>query len=57
MQLGDGDDAAAMREELGDLLLNVAFQIVIAEEEERFGLEDVAGSLIAKMVPALKTPR
>ncbi len=44
-----GDDQAAA-DELGDLLLHLAFQIVIAEEEGRFGLEDVAGSLIAKMV-------
>ena len=44
-----GDDAAIV-DELGDLLLHLAFQIAIAEEEERFGLEEVAGSLIAKMV-------
>ena len=44
-----GDDDAAV-DELGDLLLHLAFQIAIAEEEERFGLDDVAGSTIAKMV-------
>ena len=44
-----GDDEATV-DELGDLLLHLAFQIAIAEEEGRFGLEDVAGSLIAKMV-------
>jgi tetrapyrrole methylase family protein/MazG family protein len=44
-----GDDEATI-DELGDLLLHLAFQIAIAEEEGRFGLEDVAGSLIAKMV-------
>jgi MazG family protein len=44
-----GDDEAIV-DELGDLLLHLAFQIVIAEEEERFTLEDLAGSLIAKMV-------
>ncbi len=44
-----GDDAGVV-DELGDLLLHLAFQIAIAEEEKRFGLEDVAGSLIAKMV-------
>jgi len=44
-----GDDEATV-DELGDLLLHLAFQIAIAEEEKRFGLEDVAGSLIAKMV-------
>ena len=44
-----GDDRAAM-DELGDLLLHLAFQIVIAEEEDRFDLAAVAGGLIAKMV-------
>lgn len=44
-----GDDAAAA-DELGDLLLHLAFQIVIAEEEGRFDLSAVAGGLIAKMV-------
>ena len=44
-----GHDAAIV-DELGDLLLHLAFQIAIAEEEDRFGLEEVAGSLIAKMV-------
>jgi MazG family protein len=44
-----GDDPAAV-DELGDLLLHLAFQIVIAEEEGRFDVEAVAGGLIAKMV-------
>jgi MazG family protein len=44
-----GDDRAAS-DELGDLLLHLAFQIVIAEEETRFDMEAVAGGLIAKMV-------
>ncbi|HET6638404.1 MAG TPA: nucleoside triphosphate pyrophosphohydrolase [Gemmatimonadota bacterium] len=44
-----GDDRAAT-DELGDLLLHVAFQIVIAEEEARFDMQAVAGGLIAKMV-------
>ena len=44
-----GDDGAAA-DELGDLLLHLAFQIVIAEEESRFDLPTVAGGLIAKMV-------
>jgi MazG family protein len=47
VEAGD-DDAAA--DELGDLLLHLAFQIVIAEEEGRFDLPAVAGALIAKMV-------
>src|SRR6059036_2604128 len=44
------DDAAALRDELGDLLLHLAFQIVIGEERDvrrrvrhaRAGREDVA---------------
>lgn len=44
-----GDDRAAA-DELGDLLLHLAFQIVIAEEEGRFDLRAVAGGLIDKMV-------
>ena len=43
------DDAAAAREELGDLLLNVAFQIVIAEERQQFAAEDVVRTLEEKM--------
>jgi MazG family protein len=44
-----GDDLATA-DELGDLLLHLAFQIVIGEEEGRFDLSTVAGGLIAKMV-------
>jgi MazG family protein len=43
------DDRAAMRDELGDLLLNVAFQIAIAEERGWFGAEDVTRGLEEKM--------
>jgi MazG family protein len=42
-------DEAALREELGDLLLQVLFHSVIAEEHGAFDLHDVAASLIAKM--------
>ena len=42
-------DAAALREELGDLLLNVAFQVVLAEEAGTFGRADVAEALEQKM--------
>jgi len=38
-----------MREELGDLLLQVLFHSVIAEEREEFDVNDVARGLIAKM--------
>jgi MazG family protein len=43
------DDGDAIRDELGDLLLNVAFQIVIAEEQRRFDAEAVVGGLESKM--------
>jgi MazG family protein len=44
-----GGDDALLREELGDLLLQVLFHSVIAEERGAFDLHDVAASLIAKM--------
>ncbi len=43
-----GDDAD-LRGELGDLLLNVAFQIVLAEERGAFAADDVVEALEAKM--------
>ncbi len=43
-----GDDRL-LREELGDLLLQVLFHSVIAEERAAFDLHDVAGGLVAKM--------
>jgi len=43
------EDPAALREELGDLLLNLAFQLVIAEEDRRFDAWDVWTSLDEKM--------
>lgn len=49
------DDALRMgndgmiRDELGDLLLQVVFHSVIAEERDAFDLHDVAAALIAKM--------
>ena len=42
-------DARQMREELGDVLLQVLFHSVIAEEEGEFGAGDVAAALIDKM--------
>jgi MazG family protein len=46
--LREGDDAA-MCSELGDVLLQVLFHAVIAEERGAFGPEQVAGSLVGKM--------
>src|SRR5512141_931974 len=42
-------DEPGLRSELGDLLLNVAFQIVLAEERSAFTAEDVVATLEAKM--------
>lgn len=46
--LREGNDEA-MCGELGDVLLQVLFHAVIAEERGAFGPEDVAGSLVGKM--------
>jgi MazG family protein len=46
--LSEGD-AAAIREEVADLLLHLAWQLVIAEEQEEFSPEEVADDLERKM--------
>lgn len=46
--IGDGDDEA-LASELGDLLLNVAFQIVLAEERGAFDAETVVRGMEEKM--------
>jgi MazG family protein len=43
------DDADAIRVELGDLLLHLAFQVVLAEERAQFGPEDLARQVEEKM--------
>src|SRR5690606_28370035 len=43
-----GDDTR-MRDELGDVLLQVLFHSVVAEERGAFDVHDVAGGLIGKM--------
>jgi MazG family protein len=43
------ENDADLRGELGDLLLNVAFQIVLAEERRAFSADDVVRALEAKM--------
>jgi tetrapyrrole methylase family protein/MazG family protein len=45
----DAGDPAALREELGDLLLNVVMQAQIATESETFRMSDVIADLIAKL--------
>ena len=47
------DDAHAMREELGDVLLQVVFHARVAAEaapDRRFDIDDVAGDLVDKLV-------
>lgn len=44
-----GGDDAVLRDELGDLFLQVLFHSVVAEERGAFTMQDVAGALIAKM--------
>ena len=46
----DTGDAEHLREELGDLLLQVYFHAVIAAEAGEYTIDDVADDLIAKMV-------
>ncbi len=43
------EEPASIRTELGDLLLHLAFQIVLAEESGQFGPEDVARTIEQKM--------
>ena len=43
------DDADALEGELGDLLLNLAFQVVLGEEGERFDAESVTRRIEDKM--------
>lgn len=43
------DDPAEIRAELGDVLLHVAFQIVLAEERGAFGAEDLTRAVEEKM--------
>jgi XTP/dITP diphosphohydrolase len=43
-----GDDTH-LREELGDLLLQVLFHAVIAEEQGRFDIDDVSADLVVKL--------
>jgi nucleoside triphosphate diphosphatase len=46
--IGSGD-ISEIRDELGDLMLHLAFQIVIAEENGEFGAEDVTVAIEQKM--------
>ena len=44
------DDRASLREELGDLLLQVVFHARMAEEEKSFDFDDVAGEIADKLI-------
>ncbi len=47
VERGDADD---LRDELGDLLLQVVFQARLAEEAGAFGFDDVAEAIVAKLI-------
>jgi tetrapyrrole methylase family protein/MazG family protein/ATP diphosphatase len=46
----DGGDRKALREELGDLLLQVVFQAELARREGSFGIDDVVAGIVDKLV-------
>ena len=46
----DGGDFDALRDELGDMLLQVVFHAQMAREERRFGIDDVIASICDKLV-------
>lgn len=46
----DKDDRAALKEELGDLLLQVVFQAELARREGAFAIDDVIGGIVDKLV-------
>ena len=46
----DEDDSELMEEELGDLLLQVVMHACLAEEADRFDLEDVAKGITEKLI-------
>lgn len=46
----DSDDPARLREELGDLLLQVVFHAQIAREADEFDVDDVCRGIVDKMV-------
>jgi len=46
----DSRDRKALREELGDLLLQVVFQAELARREGSFGLDDVVAGIVDKLV-------
>lgn len=45
----DGDDPAAIREEVADLMLHLAWQLVLGREAGEFTADDIADLVVAKM--------
>jgi len=45
----DREDDSELREELGDLLLQIVFHAQIAAEQRRFTMDDVAASIVEKL--------
>src|SRR5262245_18189537 len=46
----DRNDLGALKDELGDLMLQVVFHAQMASEQGAFGFDDVAGAISDKMV-------
>ncbi|HQY61348.1 MAG TPA: nucleoside triphosphate pyrophosphohydrolase [Polyangiaceae bacterium] len=46
----EGGDRAALKEELGDLLLQVVFQAELLRREGRFAIDDVIAGIVEKLV-------
>ncbi len=46
----DGDDPEAIREEVADLMLHLAWQLVLGAETGEFTADDIANDVVDKMV-------
>ncbi len=46
----DNDDKELLKEELGDVLLQVVFHSIIEEEQDSFNIDDVANDVCQKMI-------
>ncbi len=46
----EDEDDDALREELGDLMLHLVFQVQIAREQDKFGMEDVLKAINDKLI-------
>ena len=50
VEAAEADDSPALREELGDLLLQIVFHSQLAAEEGRFTIDDTINDLVTKLV-------